>query len=523
MRTSIFRLTRLRAYPHAGAWLGLLVFMLAPIPLAAQQKIQIEHADKLSYFEQEGRKYRKLIGAVRLRQENARMRCDSALQELDSNRVLAYGHVRYQEGDSLELFGDSLRYLGNRRLAFLKGHVRLVDGATQLTTDAITYRGRQKVAYYQTEGVVTDPQNRLVSQAGAYYTESKQAFFRDSVRLNNPKFRLEADTLQYATNIRTAYFLGPTWIYGDESTIFCRSGYYDTRSGEGYFGAGTRLYNDRNRVTSDSLYYQRERGYAHSRGYTTLYDSVEQLTLTGYKAEVFQQDSMAYITDSAQAQYPAGDDTLFVHADTIRATRDSMGQRLLKAYFEVRIWSRQMQGVCDSLIFRARDTQIVMMQQPALWQEQYQLTADTIKMYLGPNQLDSVDFIQNAFMCGRKDTSKYNQVRGKNMRAYFRENALRRIDVTGNGQAVYYLKDDNQPGYIGVNRIDASDVIIYVRDRELSEITFVREPHATLYPIDQAPRPETRLKGLNWRGPERPRSRRDLFRRPVASPPDPSL
>lgn len=501
-------------------WLLCWVFggMLSSSPaLFGQQQVTIEHADELSYSERAGQRLRKLVGDVHLRQQQTQLWCDSAVQVLDSQLVYAYGHVRFREGDSVRLFGDFLRYNAGTRVARVRGDVRLEDGELTLRTDSITYRGQEKTAFYTSGGRLTDRENRLTSRVGLYYTESKQLYFRDSVRLRNPQFRLEADTLQYSTTTRTAYFLGPTHIRSEENTIFCRTGYYDTRAQIGYFGQGSRLYSPRSTLESDSLFYQRPQGRARSIGYTVLHDSLQKVTATGYFARLIEADSTAYLTDSAQAIYPMDNDTLYLHADTLRIGRDSTGERQLRAYYNARLWSRQMQAVCDSMVFLGADTQLVLLGAPALWQEQYQITSDTVRMYLRKGHVDSVDFRRNAFVCGYLDSTKFNQIRGKNMRAHFRDNELRRIDVSGNGQAVYYLEADKGPGYMGVNRIDASDVVIYVRERELAEITFITQPEATLYPIGQAPAPETRLKGLRWRGSERPRSRRDIFTPPIAS------
>ena len=117
----------------------------------------------------------------------------------------------------------------------------------------------------------------------------------------------------------------------------------------------------------------------------------------------------------------------------------------------------------------------------------------------------------SAFIIALKDTSKYDQIKGKNMTCHFKNNEMYRVDVNGNGQTIYYPKDEK--GIIGVNKAECSDLIIYINDGKVSSIKFLKKPDATLYPLKTAPAEELVLKGFKWFDDIRPKNKEDIFRK----------
>ncbi|MBI4648442.1 MAG: hypothetical protein HY738_18130 [Bacteroidia bacterium] len=108
-----------------------------------------------------------------------------------------------------------------------------------------------------------------------------------------------------------------------------------------------------------------------------------------------------------------------------------------------------------------------------------------------------------------EDSLRYNQMRGKNMTGYFKDGNLYRIDVTGNGETVYYAKDDD--GFIGVNKALGSYLRIILEDNEVSEIIFNTTPEGTMYPVNQLQPEELKLKGFIWLAKCRPANMKDIF------------
>ena len=198
--------------------------------------VYLERAENLQFDQERIADAQILKGNVVFRHENALMYCDSAYFYEESNSFDAFGHVRMEQGDTLEGFGDKLYYNGNTKLARLRRHVKLIHGRkdenpTVLTTDSLNYDRHAGVAYYFTGGEVKDSLNTLTSVRGSYRPDSKQAVFSREVKLVNERFVLTSDTLLYNTATKIADLVSPTEIiYEEETDIHTSLGWYNTET-----------------------------------------------------------------------------------------------------------------------------------------------------------------------------------------------------------------------------------------------------------------------------------------------------
>ena len=191
--------------------------------------VYLEHSETLHFDQERITNAQILRGNVIFRHEDALMYCDSAYFYDQENSLDAFGHVRFEQGDTLKGYGDKLFYDGNTKLARLRRNVRLVhgqeDNPTVLTTDSLNYDRAHNVAYYYSGGTITDTLNTLRSVRGKYYPNSKQAVFSQEVRLDNPKFVLTSDTLLYNTETKIADLVSPsTIVYEEETNIYSSLG-----------------------------------------------------------------------------------------------------------------------------------------------------------------------------------------------------------------------------------------------------------------------------------------------------------
>jgi lipopolysaccharide assembly outer membrane protein LptD (OstA) len=162
-------------------------------------------------FEFEG-KIRKLIGDVRLKQDNTLLYCDSAYQHEDINYVEAFSHVHINNNDSVHIYCDQLKYNGNTKQARAERNVRMNDNSMQLTTDNLDYDLNSHTAYYTGGGKIVNSTSVLTSKTGYYNTKDKVFFFKKDVVLTSPDYTINSDTLRQHTATNVTYFLGPTTI-----------------------------------------------------------------------------------------------------------------------------------------------------------------------------------------------------------------------------------------------------------------------------------------------------------------------
>jgi len=175
----------------------------------------------------------------------------------------------------------------------------------------------------------------------------------------------------------------------------------------------------------------------------------------------------------------------------------------------VKMFKTDLQGKCDSMYYSSSDSILRFFHKPVLWSADYQLSAEYIEMELKNRQVHELRMQRTAFIINQDDTSRFNQVKGKTMICHFRDNELYMINVYGNGQTIWYAKDEET--YIGVNKAESSDLVIFMTNKKLEEIRFLKQPAAILYPLELAPKEELLLKDFHWQVDARPLKQEDIF------------
>lgn len=495
-----------------------------PKPKGPQTKINLKHADRLIGNKDQG--FQRLIGSVQFEHQGMNMTCDSAHFFLELNRLDAYGHVFIQQGDSLRMWSDFLTYDGNTRIAVASKNVRLVEADMTLTCDAITYDLANKFAYYNTGGKIINKDNVLTSQNGGYSSESKTLTFKHNVVLTNPQYVMRCDTLRYQPGPRIAYFLGPTTIRSttNKNFIYCENGFYDTYNDIAQFEENAYIETHDQTLRGDSIWYDRRNGIGKAFQNIEIRDTTQKITIHGDYAIHYENTETSLITGKALLVQEFEDDSLYLHADTLKSITvrkkdangkpvydDSTSEKIVLGYHNVAFYKEDMQGRCDSLAWSSADSTMHMFGAPVLWSEKSQLTAKNIDLIISDGNLVRLEMETDCFIISQEDTARYNQIKGKKMTGYFVNNELQKIYVEGNGQTLYYARSEKN--LIGINRADCSRLTIWITDDEVQSISFYSQPDAQLYPPDELSPSEALLKDFKWRGKERPSKVEDLFLR----------
>jgi lipopolysaccharide export system protein LptA len=495
---------------------GLFLFMLLSIlnpgqnSAHAQEPQQIEYdADDILYDKDIADGAYRLINHVVFRHKNTVMYCDSAYFFTKINSLEAFKNVHINQGDSVQIYGDYLYYDGNTRLARIRKNVRMTSNNTRMTSQAVDYDLHNNYGYYTSHADIISGQNKLRSRLGYYYSRLNMYQFRDSVVVENPDYTIYSDTLKYQTVLNTAYFIGPTRIVSDSNTIYCESGWYNTETNISLLKKNAIIENRTQTLKGDSLYYERETGKGEAYSNIQLVDKEQNIILRGNYAKMNEKNETALLTDSALMIYITEDDSIYVHADTLRSEPDSLGKKELRLYYHVKMYKTDLQGKCDSMFYSSSDSILHFFHKPVLWSDDFQLSAEYIEMHLKNRQVHELYMQRTAFIIQQVDSNYYNQLKGKNMICHFRDNKIYKINVYGNGQTIYYAKDEES--YIGVNKAESSDLVIFLTNNKLEEIRFLKQPSAILYPLDKAPKEELQLKDFKWQVDARPLDKEGVF------------
>jgi lipopolysaccharide export system protein LptA len=483
------------------------------IPAWTQKVAQVKFsADITEVVAKLGKDTRRLIGHVVFEHEGAKMYCDSAYFYSSRNSLDAFNNVYINQGDTVHLYGEHLYYDGNTKVAQIRRNVKLINQETTLTTQALDYNISEGVGYYTDHAVIINQENTLQSRIGHYFTRSDLFDFEDSVVVVNPDYTIYSDRMKYQTKTKIAYFQGPTEIIADSSYIYCEKGWYNTATDVSQLNQHALVRNKKQTVRGDSLYYEKQTGFGRAVKNVEITDSAQHIILRGNYGIYYENDDYARLTDRAEFIQVSDNDSLYLHADTLLSEVDTTGTKYIKAFYGVRIYKSNLQGKCDSMSYSLADSVIRLYDEPVLWSDENQISAEYIEIRTERREAKTMYLKQSSFIISQVDTSKYDQIKGKNMTCHFRKNELYRIDVNGNGQTVYYPEDERD-GIIGANKAECSDLIIFLKEGKVNSITFLKKPDAVLYPLETAPINELILKGFQWFNELRPIDKNDIFRK----------
>lgn len=480
--------------------------------LFAQQKnkIKLENASAMKNLKIEGKDIIRCIGNVVFLYDETRMYCDSAYLNPAENAFDAFGSVVISK-EKTKITGDKLHFEGKTSMGVLLGReVRMVDEDVTLVTDKLFFNSKTSYAYYLTGGVINSKDSKLTSTRGYYEKSSSNFSFAGSVEMTNPDGTLFTDSLQYNSKSETAYFFGATNIYNKENFAYCEKGWHNRKLEQSNLQQNAYILSAEQKLFGDNIFFDKPNGFARILGNAVVIDTTNKIYAYGDKANYWDQSKSAEITDNPYVMMIENSDTLFLKTDKlfVQTIKDAKcpspdsTYRIVKALGAVKYFRTDVQGVCDSMIYNTLDSTLNMHINPVMWHETNQMSANLITVYSGNKSIKQIDFLESAFVASKEDSIHFNQLRGKNIYARFVEGKLYKMDVIGNGQSVYYGKENDT--ITMVNKVECTDISIYVKNNTVSRIVYKDKPNSGFYPIDLVDIEEITLKGFNWQESLRP-------------------
>ncbi|MDR0714804.1 MAG: class A beta-lactamase [Bacteroidales bacterium] len=507
MSASVFR--------KAGEWLLFMLFSTVPLQVHAQDNVQIKKIEITNYGSMEFSRYiapdaQRLLGDVGFLHEGITMTCDSAYFYNNTNTLDAFGHVHILHPDSSTVDGDFAKYRGDFKFAEIWDNVVLQDSDAIMKTPHLYYDMTTNIAYYSDSAHILNKGNEMSSKTGYYHRDINTFYFKKEVVLHTPDYTIVTDTLNYNVQTKIADFVGPTHIQNDKDTIYCELGWYNTNDTVALFRKNAWIKSGSTTVNSDTLYYERVSGNGHAFGNIQITDTTNNIILKGQKGEFNNISENAWLTRRAEMIMTGKEDSLFLHSDTLRSIKDTADFKIVKAYKKVKFFSRDMQGMCDSLVTSLRDSIIRMYTLPVLWTQGHQMTADYIEIETERQQPKQLNLLGKGFIASQEDSVGFNQIRGKKIVGLFRNgNELYRINVYDNGESVYYTKDGDFVN--GANKISSTNIVILIEEKKVKAINHYINIEGAIIPPIEFNSSELTLSGFNWWEKHRPLDPNDIF------------
>lgn len=441
----------------------LIIFLTAAFcqSVLGQDKIELKRADELSGKVIEGQNVREANGNVEFAQGNVKVFCNSAIQYIDGNRVDLKGDVRIYQ-DTLSLFTSSATYFGDDRRATCEGGVTLKD-----------------------------PNATIRSDKGIYFFNDSKAIFTGDVIIINPKYRITSGELTYMRNTEDSFARGNVIVTTDSATIRAASIDFYKSAGRTFALGSVRIESDSTIITSDTAVNYSKQRKSEAWGNVKIVSLTNNSIFYGNNIDNFEIENYTILRGNARMMDIEKDsDTLFIYCDTMEAYRRIPDYYVAKNNVEVirdKFYSKCGLGI----YFKVIET-VSLSKQPVVWQENLQMTGDSIFAELPNNQLQTI-YVKKlpagnstfSFVLSKNNDvyfrDRYDQISGNDISIKFISDKIKLIDVDKNSSSIYYVYEDDKAN--GVNKVEGENMEIHFDTNEkVSRINVKNNPKGEYVP-----------------------------------------
>ena len=471
-----------------------------------------------------------LAGNVRLRQGTTYFTADSCIINGANNTFEAFGRVYINDSDTTQVWADYLRYLTDKRYAYLSGNVRLTDGKATLTTRNLEYDVANNIGEYKNGGRVVNQKSVLTSQEGTYYTDLRDIYFRRNVELKDPAYYLRTDSLLYNTTSQIARFIDETYIRDSSGRIVETSeGYYDVANNVSEFTSRTFIKDGSLSITGDRIASDDAAGIVQIEGRGILIDTAQGFNILADRIFANKKTDAFLATQKPLMIIKQDEDSIYVTADTLFSARltdlyagqDSIltelnlkpkdsTNRYFEAFRNVRIFTDSIQAVSDSMFYTFKDSIFNLFQDPIVWNGKNQITGDTIYLYTKNKKADRIKVFENSYLVNEIEPGVYNQIKSSRMDGFFTESVIDSLLARGIAESVYFLQEEDS-SYTSVNQTTSNAMDVYFTKGELFKVVLRMDVKGTMYPISHKLPSEMLLQNFRWLDARRPKTKWELF------------
>ena len=494
------------------------------------EKVKLIHSD---FFQKTPEKYNGnpyFSGNVQFQHQGSLLSADEVIFYEEQNFVKAIGNVKLQNADGSVITAGEMEYDGNSQKGIAKKNVVLTDPKQTIKTETLYYDRLSNKAYFNTGGTISDATNVMYTKSATYDLNSKMIDFTGNVKINNPDYIVEGTNIKQNQNTNTADFFGPTTITNKQNPsnlVYTERGSYNMNSKEVYLKKNSRIHYNDKILTGDDMYFNQITGFGTAKGNVTLRDPKERRYMKGGYGEIYEKKDSAMMTDRPYAVKILEKDSMYFSAEKILAyqkidqNNPIKKKSFLRAYRKSRMFKSNIQLRADSLTFNETDGIMHLFGKPIAWSGEKQITGDKIEAYFDTQNeyIDSLKVVGNAFAISKADSlnlkDEFNQVKGKLMTVYYKENKVNLAKVIGNAQAITYADDQNEKTKeterIGVSLSTRGTIEAEFEENKVQIISCNVGANTDIYPMSKISREKRFFPDFNWNTKDRLRKWEDIF------------
>ncbi len=483
------------------------------------------------------------------------------LTDKDSN-ILRTHFLDYNTRDSIAYFynGGSMRGNKDNTIESIKGYfyakedifkflqkVEMSSDSLMLASDSIKYNTTTNVIEFLGKTNIWHVDGFLSSNYGWYFRDTEEYKFVNNAYIKSSQNEIWADTIFYNkpklkaelfNNVQITDSVQSVILYSDyanffdgqvkEANLYKRPtiGYYTLENGVKdtlFFSSDTIKYIAKPYFLIDSTTIK----ISQKRAIESLRDPINEMfgnKLVPKADSSITEDKTIPDINSSLDNIPiidsisksdtiiiAKNDSILIKDTTIVDLNKNQYHRFIKANKNIRFFRKDIQGVCDSLEFNSLDSIIRLYKNPVLWHDKNQFSSDSIQLIISNGSLNKADLLSNAFVLSKEDSIHYNQIKGADVVAYFRDGNLKRFDAYGGVNILFFFEEDSI--ITTMNSKKCRVMTASINEGKIERIRYFENIDSDAYPVIDLERSKMRLSGFNIRDIERPKSRADIFSR----------
>jgi len=525
-----------------------------------------------------GREYREIKGPAQFLHDNTLILCDSAVWDTQANIVDAIGHVKIIQKNTT-LYSDNIKYLADQSLAQVRGNlVELVDNeGGRLRTNFIDYFTKDSIGMFYNGGCLMNKDSSFIeSSNGYYYAKEDRFLFQMKVEMQSDTVLMKTDSLAYLAKENKAVFLTKTLAWQGDGFLMAKGGWYDRNNEYIHFSNDVYIKTKNNEIWAKEIDFDRKTGNAKLEydvqvldtaqsaiiladrvNYTskpesivlekepsialftvenevrdTLFFSADTIiyqtrlhkdvdssviTISKQRRDLSKRDPITEIYSSLKAKASllnkTNSDT--VNVDTLTVNMDTVKVKFLTAFKNVKFYRSNIQGVCDSLQFNSLDSLIRLYKEPIIWNENKQLSADSIQVILSGRKLKKAELNSSAFVVMQEDSSHYDQVKSADIIIFFDDGKLSKFDALGSASVLFFFEEDSV--LTTMNEKECKALSATMLNNKIHRVRYFENINSNAYPLFNLPDNKQKLKGFKWADEKRPKNRYDVCNRSIKS------
>ena len=204
--------------------------------------------------------------------------------------------------------------------------------------------------------------------------------------------------------------------------------------------------------------------------------------------------------------------------DSVTLTRklepsDTARIRIVIAHHHFKMFKSDMQAKSDSMFYSGVDSTIRCYVNPMIWTEGSQLSGDTIYLQMKHKKMDNMSMFPHAFIVNidKTDSLHFNQMAGKKMRGYFKNDKLNKMFIDGNAETIYFARDSAKNTVTGMERSLSTRIGIDFENNKVMRVALYLKPENKYTPMDKVQEDDKILKGFIWKPKDRPVSKESII------------